>query len=247
MCRSTKHILPDDSESVNSFFQIFSKNFKFSFLPRKARHPQGFSGDPASPGLPAGNCRQQRNSEENTEIRNIEHKSAELLRSKPEADIVGHVTSLMPVIPVRHAAANRKRKPKLLRLTLTSARQRSETRPQSGQQKEGENFHLLRAVREAAARYAAVMTFPQDNMSLQTGICSFSFNSSSAFFFRHPSARKTAPGSRVQIIPLPVPLLLFQALLPALLPALLLRFLLLFLPVLRVQTRHPPALLPSPA
>ena len=104
MCRSTKHILPDDSESVNSFFQIFSKNFKFSFLPRKARHPQGFSGDPASPGLPAGNCRQQRNSEENTEIRNIEHKSAELLRSKPEADIVGHVTSLMPVIPVRHAA-----------------------------------------------------------------------------------------------------------------------------------------------
>ncbi len=91
--------------------------------------------------------------------------SLELLRSKPEADIVGHVTSLMPVIPVRHAAANRKRKPKLLRLTLTSARQRSETRPQSGQQKEGENFHLLRAVREAAARYAAVMTFPQDNMS----------------------------------------------------------------------------------
>ena len=165
MCRSTKHILPDDSESVNSFFQIFSKNFKFSFLPRKARHPQGFSGDPASPGLPAGNCRQQRKSEENTEIRNIEHKSAELLRSKPEADIVGHVTSLMPVIPGRHAAANRKRKPKLLRLTLTSARQRSETRPQSGQQKEGENFHLLRAVREAAARYAAVMTFPQDNMS----------------------------------------------------------------------------------
>ena len=143
MCRSTKHILPDDSESVNSFFQIFSKNFKFSFLPRKARHPQGFSGDPASPGLPAGNCRQQRKSEENTEIRNIEHKSAELLRSKPEADIVGHVTSLMPVIPVRHAAANRKRKPKLLRLTLTSARQRSETRPQSGQQKEGENFHLF--------------------------------------------------------------------------------------------------------
>ena len=165
MCRSTKHILPDDSESVNSFFQIFSKNFKFSFLPRKARHPQGFSGDPASPGLPAGNCRQQRKSEENTEIRNIEHKSAELLRSKPEADIVGHVTSLMPVIPVRHAAANRKRKPKLLRLTLTSACQCSETRPQSGQQKEGENFHLLRAVREAAARYAAVMTFPQDNMS----------------------------------------------------------------------------------
>ena len=71
----------------------------------------------------------------------------------------------MPVIPVRHAAANRKRKPKLLRLTLTSARQRSETRPQSGQQKEGENFHLLRAVREAAARYAAVMTFQQANMS----------------------------------------------------------------------------------
>ena len=105
------NILPDDSESVNSFFQIFSKNFKFSFLPRKARLPQGFSGDPASPGLPAGNCRQQRKSEENTEIRNIEHKSAELLRSKPETDIVGHVTSLMPVIPVRHAAANRKRKP----------------------------------------------------------------------------------------------------------------------------------------
>ena len=132
MCRSTKHILPDDSESVNSFFQIFSKNFKFSFLPRKARHPQGFSGDPASPGLPAGNCRQQRKSEENTEIRNIEHKSAELLRSKPEADIVGHVTSLMPVIPVRHAAANRKRKPKLLRLTLTSARSSAACRVISG-------------------------------------------------------------------------------------------------------------------
>ena len=66
------------------FSNFCSKNFKFSFLPRKARHPQGFSGDPASPGLPAGNCRQQRKSEENTEIRNIEHKSAELLRSKPE-------------------------------------------------------------------------------------------------------------------------------------------------------------------
>ena len=165
MCRSTKHILPDDSESVNSFFQNFFKKFKFSFLPRKARHPQGFSGDPASPGLPAGNCRQQRKSEENTEIRNIEHKSAELLRSKPEADIVGHVTSLMPVIPVDMPPPIVSASPSFfaLHLRLPASAPRRAHSPDSKKKVRISTFFVLSAKPPPA--YAAVMTFPQDNMS----------------------------------------------------------------------------------
>ena len=137
---------PNLSTAFFKFFYFFQKTFLFR--------------------LPARNCRQQRESEEDTEIRKIEHKSAEILRSEPETDIVGHVPLLMPVIPVRHASADRKRKPELFRPALSFAFQSAETCPQPGQQKEGESFHLLRAVREAAARYTAVMAFPQDNMSL---------------------------------------------------------------------------------